>query len=68
VNRRPRLELVAPSASPQEAAAVIAAVEQFMRDTSPPLVADPSPTPNPWTQAALLEGVTRHPVRFSPWD
>ena len=35
-NRRPQLELVTPTASPEEAAAVIAAVEQFLRDHAPP--------------------------------
>ncbi len=39
VNRRPRLKLIAPSASPEEAAAVVAAVERFMRATAPVLAA-----------------------------
>jgi hypothetical protein len=54
-NRRPKLELIAPSASPEEAAAVAAAIEQFLRDTVPP----PAPVAerqNPWLRAALLEG------------
>ena len=60
VNRRPRLELRGSSASPEEVAAVIAAIEQFMRDTAPPVAAEPPP-PNPWIRAALLEGVDREP-------
>ena len=36
MNRRPRLELHGSSASPEEAAAVMAAIEQFLRDTAPP--------------------------------
>ena len=36
MNRRPRLELRGSSATPEEAAAVMAAVEQFLRDTAPP--------------------------------
>src|SRR5215208_3490171 len=36
VNRRPRLELRGSSATSEEAAAVMAAVEQFLRDTAPP--------------------------------
>ena len=44
VNRRPRLELQGSSATPEEAAAVMAAVEQFLRDTAPP------PAPEPQTQ------------------
>lgn len=59
-NRRPRLEIVAPSASPEEAAAVVAAVERFLRDTAPP-PAPPEPPPNPWIRAARLEAVDRLP-------
>jgi len=59
VNRRPKLELRGASASPEEAAAVMAAVEQFMRDTAP-APAPPEP-PSGWARAALLEGVERDP-------
>jgi hypothetical protein len=65
VNRRPRLELHGSAASPDEAAAVIAAIEQFLRDTTPP-PAEVAPTANPWVRAALLEGVERAPAR-EPW-
>lgn len=65
-NRRPQLEIVAPSASPEEAAAVVAALERFMRDTSPPPA--PAPTPrNPWLRAALLEQTGREPDGPTPW-
>jgi hypothetical protein len=63
VNRRPRLTLHGTSATREEAAAVIAAIEQFMRDTAPP----PAPAeerPSPWVRAALLEGVDREPARW----
>ena len=56
MNRRPKLTIVAPDASPEEAAAVVAAVEQFMRDTAPP-PAPPAPARNPWVRAARLEAV-----------
>jgi hypothetical protein len=59
-NRRPHLKLVAPGASPAEAAAVVAAIEQFLRDTTPP----PAPVeeaPNPWFRAGLLDAVEREP-------
>jgi cell pole-organizing protein PopZ len=36
MNRRPKLELRGSAATPEEAAAVIAAVERFLRDTAPP--------------------------------
>jgi hypothetical protein len=62
VNRRPKLTLHGSTASPEEAAAVIAAIEQFMRDTAPP-VADEPEGPSPWVRAALLEGVDREPVQ-----
>ena len=62
VNRRPRLELRGSSASPEEAAAVIAAIERFMRDTAPPVATEPA-GPGPWVRAALLEGVDREPAR-----
>jgi hypothetical protein len=66
VNRRPRLEIVAPAASPEEAAAVVAALERFMRETAPRL-ASPPPPRNPWLRAALHEGTGREPDAASPW-
>jgi hypothetical protein len=62
VNRRPRLELHGSSATPEEAAAVIAAVEQFLRDTTPP-PAPEDPSPSPWMREARLEAVEREPSR-----
>jgi hypothetical protein len=58
VNRRPQLTIVAPSASPEEAAAVVAALERFMRETAPVPVAHEAPLDR-WTRTALLEGVGR---------
>jgi hypothetical protein len=66
VNRRPKLEIVAPTASPEEAAALVAALEQFMRDTAPPPV-PAGPVRNPWARAALLEATGREPAEPSPW-
>ncbi|MDX6639516.1 MAG: hypothetical protein QOF12_527 [Solirubrobacteraceae bacterium] len=63
-NRRPQLQLVTPAASPEEAAAVIAAVEQFLRDHAPPPA--PAEPPSGWLQAARLEGVGREPA-LEPW-
>jgi hypothetical protein len=59
-NRRPQLELVAPSASPHEAAAIVAALERFMRETAP-VPAPPDPKPNPWFMQGLYESVQRDP-------
>jgi hypothetical protein len=66
MNRRPRLELRGSSASPEEAAAVIAAVEQFLRDTAPPPSEEGPAVVSPWVRAARLEGVDRAPG-WVPW-
>ncbi|HEX6696695.1 MAG TPA: hypothetical protein VF080_07870 [Solirubrobacteraceae bacterium] len=64
-NRRPQLSIVAPAASPEEAAAVVAALERFMRETAP--TAAPAPPPvSGWVRAARLEAVERAPGR-EPW-
>jgi hypothetical protein len=67
MNRRPKLTIVAPDASPEEAAAVVAALERFMRETAP-VPAPPQPQRNPWQQAALQEGVMRQPLAPMPWE
>lgn len=66
MNRRPKLTIVAPYASPEEAAAVVAALERFMRETAPP-AARRAPERNPWQDAALHEGVARRPSDPMPW-
>ncbi|HSC03789.1 MAG TPA: hypothetical protein VLC49_10730 [Solirubrobacteraceae bacterium] len=66
MNRRPKLTIVAPTASEEEAAAVIAALERFMRETAP-RPAPPASRPNPWQRAALNEGVMRAPGDLPPW-
>jgi hypothetical protein len=67
MNRRPQLKLIAPDASPEEAAAVVAALERFMRETAPP-AAPSAPARNAWQQAALHEGVSRQPEPPLPWS
>jgi hypothetical protein len=54
------LRLIAPTASPEEAAAIVAALERFMRATGVP-GGQPADTPDGWRQAAILEGVAREP-------
>lgn len=54
-NRRPKLEIIAPAASPEEAAAVVAALTRFMRDTAAPPAREPAAAPSAWAEAALLE-------------
>jgi hypothetical protein len=64
----PHLDLLASSASPEEAAAVVAALERFMRATAPAANA-PGDAPDMWTRAAILEGLSReYPWELSdPW-
>ena len=59
-NRRPQLELVAPGATAEEAAAVVAALERFLRDTAPTVAPAPPPVSG-WLRAARREAVEREP-------
>jgi hypothetical protein len=63
---RPRIELTEGVASPEEAAAIAAAIEQFLRDTAPP-PAPAGPRVSPWTRAGLFEGTKRGSAGSSPW-
>jgi hypothetical protein len=62
---RPKLEISAPNASPEEAAAIAAALEQFLVETAPP----PQPTERatPWQRAALSEGIGARQIAPSGW-
>lgn len=64
VNRAAQLAILAPGASPEEAAAVVAALERFVRETAPTPVA---PAPGAWQRAGLQEGVVRDPGPPAPW-
>jgi hypothetical protein len=64
--RRPRIELEGGAASPEEAAAIAAAIEQFLRDTAPPPVSDDRRM-SPWLRAGLFAGTGRDPAGPSPW-
>jgi len=46
------------TASPEQTAAIAAAIERFARATAPP-PAQGEERPDPWVRAAILEGVTR---------
>jgi hypothetical protein len=61
---RPHITLLTETGSDTEAVAVVAAVEQFLADTTPA----PGPTggtQSRWQRAALLEGVT--PAHLLAW-
>jgi hypothetical protein len=62
--RRPRIELTHAAATPAEAAAIAAAIEQFLRDTAPPPRQE-AETISPWLRAGLLEGVGK--CSDTPW-
>jgi hypothetical protein len=63
---RPRIELTHSAASPAEAAAIAAAIEQFLRDTTP-AAASAGPTIGGWQRAGLFEGVGMPAASESPW-
>jgi hypothetical protein len=58
---------IAPTASAEQTAAIVAALERFWRATSSP----PRSTAktDPWLRAAVLEGVSRQPRAgvLDPW-
>lgn len=62
---RPRIELSDSPASPSEAAAIAAAIEQFLRDTAPP--PQRATSLSPWQRAGLFEGVGMPAESSSPW-
>jgi hypothetical protein len=55
---RPRIELLTEPETPSEAAAIVAAIERFLSETSP-APAEARPTQSPWQRAALEDGVSR---------
>jgi len=52
---------IAPAASAEEAAAIVGALERFLRDTAPAAPSDAAGAADPWQRATLLEGVRRQP-------
>lgn len=69
VNRRPQLRIVAPAAaSDEEAAALVAALERFMRDTAPVLDPTPVATQSAWARASLLEATGHAADEPVPWQ
>lgn len=62
---RPRIEIARGAATPSEAAAIAAAIEQFLRDTAPAAAA--APRANPWVRAALYENARLDPSNSNAW-
>lgn len=63
--RRPRIELRQSPATPEEAAAITAAIEQFLRDTAPP-PARPAGLGG-WARTAVVDGAGLADAGPSPW-
>jgi hypothetical protein len=63
-----RLEPIAHTASPEEAAAIVAGIERFLHETVSASIST-AESPDPWTRAAMLEGVGRENRAdvFHPW-
>jgi hypothetical protein len=57
--------VIAPSPSAEEAAAIVAAIERFMRATAPP-ARESVQAVDRWRRAAILEGVEREPADDAP--
>jgi hypothetical protein len=66
--RRPRIELAATAnATPEEAAAIAAAIEGFLRDTAPAPAPPAGPSISPWARAAAFESTGLAPGGPNPW-
>jgi hypothetical protein len=57
IERGRAIEVLSPAASPEEAAAIVAAVEHFMRETAPREGETALRSPDHWWRAGILEGV-----------
>jgi hypothetical protein len=62
---RPRIEMKHAAASPAEAAAIAAAIEQFLRDTAPAPQQEKEEL-SAWLKAGLMEGIGL-PADAAPW-
>jgi hypothetical protein len=61
---RPQIEIQSAAASPEEAAAIAAGLERFLKETAPAPQAAPR---SRWQDAALREGVSVHGQRAGGW-
>jgi hypothetical protein len=61
------IRVEAPAPTSAEAAAIVAAIERFIRATAPTPVLQTPEQPGGWRATALLEGVERDPSSAGPW-
>ena len=61
---RPQIEIQTANASPEEAAAIAAALERFLWETAPAPEAAPG---SRWQEASLREGVSVHSQLAGGW-
>jgi hypothetical protein len=62
---RPKIRIAAVTATEEEAAAISAALEQFLIETAPAPQA--GTRQNPWQRAALAEGIAARQIEPSGW-
>lgn len=62
---RPRIEIASATASPDEAAAIAAALEQFLSETAP--APQQVEAVNPWQRAALHDGIASRQIEPNGW-
>jgi hypothetical protein len=62
---RPEIQIQSANASPEEAAAIAAALEQFLKETAP--VARAAPPRSRWQSTALAEGVSARGFHPGGW-
>ena len=60
------IRIASNGASASEAAAIVAAVEQFLAETAPPPSEGPLAT-SPWAEAALREGIDARQLHGNAW-
>jgi hypothetical protein len=63
---RPSVQIQAANASPEEAAAIAAALEQFLAEHAP--APEASERPDPWLRAALEEGIAARQIEPTGWS
>jgi hypothetical protein len=62
---RPSIEVRESSATPEEAAAIAAAIQQFLRDTAP--APTPPRGPGRWARTGLFENAGLADEALGPW-